>query len=120
VLTRRIWLLPVAVCMAFIGLTFAPVEAKAQALPVYTEGVRAPKTHGIFTYYLKPGNMLDGKIVAAKFGGSKREPVLRKDGVFVMVLAKRRLHTIHITLINSDGDSYGEWVKFKKVYRGGR
>lgn len=104
-----------------MGILTAPVEAKASVdVPVFSEGVRAPKTHGIYTYYLKPGNMLDGKIVDAKFGDSTHKPTLRNDGVFVMVMAKQRLHTIHITLINSKGERYGQWVKFKKVMRGGR
>lgn len=105
---------------AAVGLTLAAVAAgtvRADAAPTdWPSGMRAPKTHGVFTYYLDPGHMIAGKPYRATFDG--KEANLRKDGIFYLVLGRPSMgHWMHVKIFTRDegvSDRWSSWIKFEK------
>lgn len=115
-LSNKLVLLMLAGVLAMCG-TLVSANPAAAAGPVFPEGVRAPYNNGTFTYYLKPGNMVEGKIVRVTIGGQDMDR--RRDGVWVLTTeAPMDKHWFHM-VARSKSDRWSSWVKFKKVWRGG-
>lgn len=112
---RKAVLLFIAAILALAGNVVSTRSSEAMVVPVFPEGVRAPRGDGEFIYYLKTGNMIKGDKIRVTLNGEDMSR--RRDGIWYLVTERpNRRHVFNMDMWTST-EKWSAWIKFKKVWR---